>query len=161
MSIKNVQFTVATHVLAGLAYSAATGVSGLTSAALATSVNAEPSFVRRVISKLAKANLVTTTRGKNGACSLARPAKTITLLDIYRASEAPATFSIHHYPIECECPVSANISDCMSGVLAYAQEGFEERLAMRSLAELVAQMCPLARQNGKAAAMDIYGSATN
>lgn len=146
MSTKNVQFTVATHVLAGLAHCAAQGGAGVTSAALAGSVNAEPSFVRRAISKLAKAGLVTTTRGKNGACSLARPASSITLLDIYRASEAPATFSIHDYPIEGACPISANISVCMSDVLACAQQGFEERLARRTLAEMLAQMCPLARQ---------------
>lgn len=134
--------------MAGLAYNAATGGAGMTSAVLATSVNAEPSFVRRAISKLAKAGLVTTTRGKNGACSLARPAPRITLLDIYRASEAPATFSIHSYPVECECPVSANISDCMTDVLEYAQQGFEERLAKRTLAELLTAMCPLAKASG-------------
>lgn len=146
MSTKNVQFTVATHVMAGLAHCAATGGSGATSAALACSVNAEPSFVRRAISKLAKAGLVTTTRGKNGACTLARPASAITLLEIYRASEAPATFSIHDYPIEGACPISANISACMREVLACAQQGFEERLARRTLAEMLVQMCPLPRE---------------
>lgn len=150
MSTKNVQFTVATHVMAGLAYCAAKGGSGATSAALAGSVNAEPSFVRRTISKLAKAGLVTTTRGKNGACTLARPAAEITLLDIYRASEAPATFSIHDYPVEGACPISANISVCMNKVLACAQEGFEERLARRSLDSLLLQMCPAAEANGAA-----------
>lgn len=145
MSTKNVQFTVATHVMAGLAYNAAKGGTAMTSTVLATSVNAEPSFVRRAISKLAKAGLVTTTRGKSGACSLARPASKITLLDIYRASEAPATFAIHSYPVECECPISANITHCMTDVLNYAQQGFEERLAKRTLAEMVTAMCPLAK----------------
>ena len=145
MSTKNVQFTVATHVMAALAHCAAQGSTGVTSSALACSVNAEPSFVRRAVSKLAKAGLVTTTRGKNGACVLARPAASITLLDIYRASEAPATFSIHDYPVEGACPVSANISACMNEVLACAQQGFEERLARRTVADLLVRICPLAR----------------
>ena len=150
MSTKNVQFTVATHVMAGLAHCAAVGGAGATSAALASSVNAEPSFVRRAISKLAKAGLVITTRGKNGACALARPAADITLLDIYRASEAPAAFSIHDYPIEGACPISANISACMNEVLRCAQQGFEERLARRTLADLMVRMCPLARETSPA-----------
>ena len=147
MSTKNVQFTVATHVMAGLAYCAAQGDAGITSASLACSVNAEPSFVRRAISKLAKAGLVTTTRGQHGACALARPAASITLLDIYRASEAPATFSIHDYPVVGTCLISANISTCMNDVLACAQQGFEECLARRTLADLLRRMCSPAQES--------------
>jgi DNA-binding IscR family transcriptional regulator len=135
MAINNVQFTVAMHILTVLGYHYGNPV---TSGVLAESVNAEPTFVRRTVSRLAKAGLLIATRGKNGACYLARPASEITLLEIYRASLAPATFSIHHYPAEYACPVSSNIKGCLSDVLADAQAGFEERLARRTLDETIA-----------------------
>lgn len=134
MSLKNVQFTVATHVAAvlGMHYG-----SEVKSSVLAGSVNAEPTFVRRTIAKLAKAGLVTTSRGKNGACSLARSPEEITLLDIYRASEAPATSAIHGYDIREVCLVSVHFKGCMGGVLEDAHAGFEARLAARPLSSLL------------------------
>lgn len=137
MSLKNVQFTVAAHVAAVLGDHFGEYV---TSAILAGSVHAEPTFVRRSIAKLAKAGIVITTRGKNGACTLARPPQEITLLDIYRASEAPATFAIHGYPVQPVCIISRQIKDSMAVVLEDAQAGFEARLAARTLADLVADM---------------------
>lgn len=121
---------------------AALAVNGgeLRSAVLAGSVNAEPSFVRRVVSKLAKAGLVTTTRGKGGACALARPAAAITVLDIYRASEAPPAFALHAYPVQQGCRVSRNIRGCMAAVLSDAQHDFENNLARRTLAEVSAAL---------------------
>jgi DNA-binding IscR family transcriptional regulator len=134
MSIKNVQFTVATHVAAilGMHYG-----SDVKSSVLASSVNAEPTFVRRTVAKLAKAGLVTTSRGKNGACTLARSPREISLLDIYRASQAPATPAIHSYNVLEKCMVSVHFKGCMAGVLDDAHEGFEARLASRPLSSLL------------------------
>ena len=70
---------------------------GVTSAHLAESVNTSPSFVRRTLAKLSKAGLVETATGKAGACWLARDARAISLLDIYRAVDAPKAFAIHSY----------------------------------------------------------------
>ncbi|NGZ87690.1 Rrf2 family transcriptional regulator [Duganella aceris] len=134
MSLKNVQFTVAAHIAAVLGDHYGEDV---TSARLAGSVNAEPTFVRRSVAKLSKAGIVTATRGKHGACRLARPPEEISLLDIYRASEAPATFNIHDYPIQEACPTSRHLKDSMTDVLEDAQSGFEARLAARTLASLV------------------------
>lgn len=135
MSQTNVQFSVASHIMAALGTHAGEGVR---SAELAGSVNADPSFVRRVLSKLAKAGLVSTTRGKNGACLLARPAERITLLDIYKASAAPAAFAVHSYPVTQSCHVSRSIKCCLENVLNRAQSSFEQELEKQTLAELVA-----------------------
>jgi len=109
----------------------------LRSAMLAESVKADPTFVRKSLSKLSKAGLIVTTRGKNGASRLTRSPKQITLLDIYRASGARATFAIHRYPVEKKCPVSTNIKGCMSSVLKNAREGFENTLDGITLADVV------------------------
>lgn len=135
MSQVNVQFAVASHIMAALGVHAGTP---LRSAALAGSVNADPTFVRRIVSKLAKAQLVTTTRGKHGACALARAPQDITLLDIYQASAAPATFVVHDYPVEPGCCTSRNIKGCMTDVLQRAQADFEASLARQTLADVVA-----------------------
>ena len=142
MSVKSVQFTVAAHIMAALGYKHGEEIS---SATLADSVNADRTFVRKSLSKLSKAGLVVTKRGKSGASMLARSPRQITLLDIYRASEAPAAFTIHSYPAEKRCPVSCQLKECMMGLLSKAQLSFERSLAKTTLADLVGQIRRKAR----------------
>ena len=134
MAQSNVQFAVASHIMAALGTHYGEPVR---SAELAGSVHAEPTFVRRVVSKLAKAGLVTTLRGKGGACELSKPPSQITMLDIYRASEAPEAFAVHRYPVTEGCQVSRNIKRCLGHVLKQAQTEFEQSLARQTLADLV------------------------
>jgi Rrf2 family protein len=137
MSARNVQFTVAAHIMAALGFFHGQEIA---SAALAESVNADPTFVRKSLSKLSKAGLIVTTRGKNGASKLTRSPRQITLLDIYRASAAPPTFAIHSYPVEKKCPISRNIKGCMSSVLKKAQDRFENSLDGITLADVVGEI---------------------
>jgi Rrf2 family protein len=137
MSVRSVQFTVAAHIMAALGYKHGEEIS---SATLAESVNADPTFVRKSLSKLSKAGLVVTKRGKSGASMLSRSPRQITLLDIYRASAAPPAFAIHSYPVEKRCPVSCHLKECMSALLSQAQMGFERSLAKITLAHLVGQI---------------------
>ncbi len=137
MSVRSVQFTVAAHIMAALGYYHGEEIS---SATLAESVNADPTFVRKSLSKLSKAGLVVTKRGKSGASVLARSPREITLLDIYHASAAPPAFAIHTYSVEKRCPVSCHLKDCMSGLLSHAQNSFERSLAKVTLANLVGQI---------------------
>jgi Rrf2 family protein len=137
MSVKNVQFTLAAHIMAALAYKRGEEIS---SGTLAESVNADHTFVRKSLSKLSKAGLVVTKRGKTGASVLARSPRQITLLDIYRASAAPQAFAIHSYPVEKRCPVSCHLKECMTGLLSQAQISFERSLAKTTLADLVSQI---------------------
>jgi len=128
--------------MAALAYKHGEEIS---SGTLAESVNADPTFVRKSLSKLSKAGLVMTKRGKSGASVLARSPRQITLLDIYRASAAPPAFAVHSYPVEKRCPVSCHLKECMSGLLSQAQIGFERSLAKVTLADLVGQIRRKAR----------------
>jgi DNA-binding IscR family transcriptional regulator len=137
MSVKSVQFAVAAHIMAALGYFHGEEIS---SAILADSVNADPTFVRKSVSKLSKAGLVVTKRGKSGASMLSRSPRQITLLDIYRASAAPPAFAIHSYPIDKRCPVSCRLKECLSGLLSQAQNSFERSLAKMTLAHLVGQI---------------------
>jgi Rrf2 family protein len=133
----NTQFSIATHIMASLGYASGEEVnSGL----IAGSVNTSSSFVRRVLAKLSKAGLVKTAMGKGGACWLARPARQISLLEIYHAVGAPKAFAIHRYPVEKGCPVSCHIKSVLGRVLDESQQALEQRLRRINLAQLIAQL---------------------
>ena len=131
----NTQFSIAVHLLIALGYNPERET---TSSRLATSVNTSPSFVRRILAKLSKANLVSTSTGKSGSCTLAKKADEISLLEIYKAVNAPQTFAIHDYPVQKSCPISCNIEKTMNKVLTKAQKSFEDTLGETSLAEVIA-----------------------
>jgi Rrf2 family protein len=133
----NTQFSIAAHIMACLGHAAGEEVN---SAAIAGSVNTSASFVRRILAKLSKADLVKTATGKAGACWLARRASDISLLEIYRAIGAPKAFAIHQYPIEKRCTVSCHIKSALSRVLDETQQALEQRLRRISLAQLVAEL---------------------
>jgi Rrf2 family protein len=133
----NTQFSIAVHIMAGLAWRCDGGV---TSAHLAASVNTSPSFVRRTLARLSKAGLVETTTGKAGACWLARDAKDISLLDVYKAVDAPKAFAIHSYAEQKVCTVSCHIKMALEKALGKTQKAMETSLAGISLAEIVSEV---------------------
>ena len=133
----NTQFSIAVHLMLALGLNCGKEV---TSAQMAMSVNTSPSFIRRILAKLSKANLVTTTTGKSGFTTLAKPADEISLLEIYKAVDAPKTFAIHDYPSQNYCQVSCNIESVMQKVLNKAQNSFETTLGETSLAEVIADI---------------------
>ena len=133
----NTQFPIAVHIMAALGYRSGRDT---TSAQLATSINTSPSFVRRTLAKLSKAGLVETATGKAGACWLAKDTKSISLLDIYEAVEAPKAFSIHHYTEQKTCPVSCHIKDALEKALNKTQKAMEASLDDISLAQIISQV---------------------
>jgi Rrf2 family protein len=134
---KNVQFSIAVHIMAGLAYGCG---EDKTSGDLARSVNTSPSFVRRVMAKLSKAGLVKTSTGKSGACWLARDAKKISLLDIYQAVGAPEAIAIHSYKEQKNCPVSCQIKTALEQALGRPQKALEASLKNISVADVLSDV---------------------
>ena len=134
----NTQFSIAVHLLAGLACGC--DKNGVTSGQLAESVNTSPSFVRRTLAKLSRAGLVKTTTGKAGACRLAKDAKEISLLDIYKAVDAPKVFAIHEYSEHKACYVSCHIKTALENALNKTQKAMEAGLVTISLAQIVSEV---------------------
>ena len=133
----NIQFSIAVHLLAGLACK---GSDGATSGYLAASVNTSPSFVRRTLARLSKSGLVETATGKAGACWLAKDAKEISLLDIYKAVDAPKAFAIHSYAEQKVCFVSCHIKTALEKALGKTQKAMEASLEEISLAQIVSDV---------------------
>ncbi|HVY69324.1 MAG TPA: Rrf2 family transcriptional regulator [Verrucomicrobiae bacterium] len=130
----NTQFSIAVHLMAGLAYGCGKDV---TSARLAHSVNTSPSFIRRVLAKLSKAGLVETTTGKAGKCELAESPEKISLLDIYHAVDAPKAFAIHTYTEQKACAVSCHIKAALDKALGKTQHAMEATLESITLAQII------------------------
>ena len=137
MPESSVQFAIATHILVALAYR---GKEGCGSAMLAGSVNADPSFVRKSVSLLAKAGLVKTTRGKHGSTRLAVPPANITLRDVSRAVGYPSVGLSHQYTACRLCPVSVNLRGSLRRIETAMDTAILKTLAQVTIAQLAADV---------------------
>jgi len=133
----NVQFSMAVHLMAELCFQPERSA---TSARLAKSVNANASFVRRILAKLAKASLVRTTTGKSGDAWVGRDSESLSLLEIYRAMDCPKPLSIHRYAQQESFIVSCRIEETLERALAKPQDAMESSLASISLAQIVKEV---------------------
>jgi len=138
----NSRFAVSVHILAYLAYRQGSAVP---SAEIASSVDTNAVVIRRLLSALVKARLVTTQKGAAGGFALAGPAENVSLLAIYRAVEPKPDHGLRHFTPNHKCPVGAKIESILHGVFAKAQASMEAELARVSLADIHRQLhavCP-------------------
>ena len=131
----NSQYSVAVHILSLVNASA----EALSSEFIASSVGVNPVVIRQVSGLLRRGGLLQTQRGVIGA-RLTRPAEQISLLDVYRAVDAPQTvLKLHQHPNPA-CPVGANIQCVLDDVFAQAQAALEGRLSRVTLADVGAAL---------------------
>lgn len=131
---KNCRFAVAVHTCALLALSDGQPV---TSDWVAASVNTNPVVIRRILSALAKAGLVVSTRGSHGGSLLARPAETISLLEIHRAVDEDEPPPLHNQQPNQNCPVGRGIQPVLVRVIDRAEAARDAVLRTTCLAEIV------------------------
>jgi len=129
----NTRFPVAVHVMTTLAYHDGRAVS---SPQLAESVGTNPVVIRRTLGQLRRAGLVRALPGQAGGARLARPAGTITLLDIYTAVGGGSAFALPDKPEQKECPVSCGIKRLLAGVQAEADRAVAHSLARVRLSDM-------------------------
>src|SRR6266446_1601343 len=136
------RFSVAVHALALIDHFDG---KRLTSESIAGSVGTNASFVRRLLSMLARAELIESSPGIAGA-RLARSAGKITLLDIYRAvdMEEEHRLAIHGDP-DPRCIVGRYIEGALDAVIAPAEQAFEAQLKRRTLADVTRLIAAKAR----------------
>lgn len=110
----------------------------ITSEFLAGSVNANPVIIRKLLSQLKAAGLVTVQRGSGGT-SIARPLKQITFLDIYNAVECVEDGELFHFHENSnqECPVGRNIHRILDGKLQRVQQAMEREMEKITLADVI------------------------
>ena len=132
------RFTIATHMLIIIALRGKE--SKVTSDFLAASVGVNPVIIRKTLSQLKKAGLISVARGTGGA-EIIKDLEDISLLDVYQAVECLGNtgqlFSFHDNPNPA-CPVGANIHGVLDEKLQKIQLAMEQELSQTSLAQVVA-----------------------
>jgi Rrf2 family protein len=98
-----------------------------------------PALVRRVITQLANAGLLTTARGSNGGLSLARPASEISLLDVVQAMEGPLALNAcainpQACPLMQACSVHQVWVEAREALMAKLSQSTFDELAQRGAA---------------------------
>lgn len=136
------RFSVAVHALALIEL---VGGERLSSESIAGSVGTNASFVRRVLSMLGRGGLVKSSAGVAGA-RLARPARDISLLDIYRAVDMQGEhrLAVHDEPSR-RCVVGRHIQGALDAVIGPAEDAFERQLDRRTLADVTRHIATQAR----------------
>jgi DNA-binding IscR family transcriptional regulator len=108
----NANFTMAIHILAFLAEESEPA----SSAYIASSLNAHPVTVRRMISHLRAGGLVDTVAGSLGGAQLIKPPSDITLGDVYQLVREGHLFGLHPQPPSPACPVGRNLSKVLTRI---------------------------------------------
>lgn len=91
----NTRFATGVHIVMLLSEQKTTFTS---SADLANELGTNPVVVRRVMSLLSQAGMIHSQRGPQGGCRLAKPAKSISLADVYKAVEHNPLFFVPEVP---------------------------------------------------------------
>jgi Rrf2 family protein len=133
----NSRFAVSVHILAYLAFRKDVAVP---SAEIASSVDTNPVVIRRLLSALVKAKLVSPHKGTSGGFRLAKDAQEISLSDIYDAVEPHPSQGLKRFAPNHRCPVGARIEEILHGVFGRAQAAMEGELARVTLAEVEEQL---------------------
>jgi Rrf2 family protein len=104
---------------------------------LALSVNTNPVVVRRLLGDLRKAGLIISRQGRSGGVCLARPAESITLLDILEAVGGGTVFGFNTNPPNTDCPVSVNMYRLISPVFESVTDSLNKTLEKIRLSDLI------------------------
>ncbi|HWE42444.1 MAG TPA: Rrf2 family transcriptional regulator [Gemmatimonadaceae bacterium] len=139
----NTHFAVAVHILVFIAEQ---GGAPVTSEAVAGSVGTNPSFVRRILAQLGRAGITKAQEGKRGGTVLARPAKRISLKDVYHAvDEERELIPVHPSP-HPQCKIGRNIKGVLGTTVAVVEETVDSQLARTTIADLLTDVVERERQ---------------
>ena len=109
----------------------------VTSDFLASSINTNPVIIRKILSQLKNAGLITVARG-TGGITPTRAITEITFYDVYQAIEPVENgdlFHFHEAP-NPECPVGRNIHSLLDDKLKAIQDAMEAEMKKYTVADL-------------------------
>jgi Rrf2 family transcriptional regulator, repressor of oqxAB len=131
-SVIDVRFPTALQIMLSLALADRNSISQLSSAELAKSLGANPSFVRKLLVPLVQSKLLRSQMGKAGGVRLARPADEITLRDIYCAVVADTKIWAPRTGIPKRCLVSSNVQGYFEELIDDAQDAILSMLPLHA-----------------------------
>ena len=109
----------------------------VTSDFLASSINTNPVIIRKILSQLKGAGLITVARG-TGGITVNKPLEEITFFDVYQAIEPVENGSLFHFhdAPNPDCPVGRNIHALLDDKLKAIQDAMEDEMRKYTLADL-------------------------
>lgn len=131
------RFTIAVHIFACI--DTFEKDCKVTSDLIASSVNANPVVIRRILSSLKKSGLIHVQRGTGGGTEIAKPLNQITLYDIFQSVECVDSgdlFHFHENP-NTKCPVGKNIHNILDDKLSRIQKAMENEMASITLKDVI------------------------
>ena len=133
----NSRLTTAIHALCWLELAARRGYTSLSSERVAASLASNPALVRKALGPLRDAGLVTAGRGPGAGWSLARPARTIRLDEVYDALGEDPPYALHPHEPNQDCPVGFGIRPVLGELYADAEAAVRRSLARHSVADVL------------------------
>ena len=138
------RFTVAVHILTMLAYM---GERTITSCYIAASVNTNAVVIRRIVSLLATAGLVTSVEGAGGGTKIAKSVSLITLADVYRAVEGEIdVFGDTRSEPNPNCPVGSVVQTALKERTARIELTIKQEMSQITIADLLADVQAAAQE---------------
>jgi Rrf2 family transcriptional repressor of oqxAB len=105
-----------------------------TSAILAYGLEANPSFIRKLMVPLTRDGIIVSTLGRNGSIHLGRPAESITLRDIYVSVIEDKKLWASRPDVPARCVVSANACWYFKSIADEAEQASLDVLARHTVA---------------------------
>ncbi|MCH5585552.1 Rrf2 family transcriptional regulator [Shimazuella sp. AN120528] len=143
--MSNSHFTIALHILARMALVAEKN-KVITSKEIATSVNTNPVFIRRILSLLEKSNLVVVQYGTGSGWKLARNPDNITLSEVYQAIKQKPIFGLHRSIPNQNCPIGKGIQPVLKYYYSDVEKALHSKLAKTTVADLLGETLTLSSQ---------------
>ena len=137
------KFSSALHMLILISESKET----MSSEELALSVGTNPSYIRKISSRLVKSGIIKGHRGISGF-TLKEKSNQITLLDIYKSvmKEKIHFFDIHQNPND-KCIVGQNIKPTLNNLFSGVEKEAEAKLKEITLADCIKKMKQIKEKN--------------
>ncbi len=117
---------------------------------IAESVGTNPSYIRKLTTRLARAGIIEGRRGVSGFRMSKKPEE-ITMLDIYRAvneTENVHLFDVHQNPSDA-CIVGHHIRPVLNSMFRQTEKSVEDRLAGMTLSDCIDHMRAYIRNEEK------------
>ncbi|MEM9488865.1 MAG: Rrf2 family transcriptional regulator [Myxococcota bacterium] len=108
----------------------------VTSEILATGIGTNPVVIRRIVGDLSRAGIVEARRGKCGGARLARPARDIPLVAIYRAIDGGGPFCMPK-PGNAACYVARCMPGIVGDLLGDIDQAIADTLKRYTVADLI------------------------
>lgn len=146
----DVRFPTALQMVLGVAMAEREGRRS-TSKILAMGLEANPSFVRKLMVPLTRNGIIVSTLGRCGTIRLGRPADEITLCDIYASVIEDKPLLAGRPEVEGRCVVSANTCWFFKELAQQAEQASLNVLKGKTVADALREICERDRRNPEGA----------